>query len=127
MPKQRSAFPDPVNDGIPARARSQTRCCHGLRTVNLEEIPERPGIYKVFRPNAEPPSFLPKSPAGRFKGQNPTVSDKELKKRWVSGAEIIYIGKAGGESQDTALRSRIRTLIEFGKGHPVAHWGGRYI
>lgn len=127
MPRQRSAFADPVNDGIPASARSQTKCCQGLRTVNHEEIPERAGIYKVLRPNLEPPSFLPRSPAGWFKGKDPTVSQDDLQKRWVPGAEIIYIGKAGGKSQDTTLRSRIKTLLDFGKGHPVSHWGGRYI
>ena len=103
------------------------RGCRTVKTITLEEIPEKAGIYKILRSNLNPPAFLPKSPAGWFKGRDPSASKDDLQKKWVPGAEIIYIGKAGGESQDTTLRSRIKALLDFGKGRPVAHWGGRYI
>jgi len=104
-----------------------TRGFQGLKAISLQEIPERAGIYKILRPSLEPPSFLPRSPAGWFKGKDPTASQDDLQEKWIPGAQIIYIGKAGGESQDATLRSRIKTLLDFGKGHPVPHWGGRYI
>jgi hypothetical protein len=104
-----------------------TRGFQGLKAISLQDITERAGIYKILRPSLEPPSFLPRSPAGWFKGKDPTASQDDLQAKWVPGAQIIYIGKAGGESQDATLRSRIKALLDFGKRRPVAHWGGRYI
>ena len=34
---------------------------------------------------------------------------------------ILYFGKAD------ALRKRIKDLVRFAAGEPVAHWGGRYL
>jgi hypothetical protein len=42
----------------------------------------------------------------------------------VSGARIIYIGKAGGAR---GLKRRIRELIDFGFGKPIEHRGGRML
>jgi hypothetical protein len=40
---------------------------------------------------------------------------------WVSGAHVIYVGKA-----DVASR-RLVEFAKFGAGAPIGHWGGRYI
>src|SRR3954468_25082290 len=57
-------------------------------------VPTEPGVYVVVRPSDEPPSFLDVSPAGRFRGKDPTVPVAELAALWVPGSPVIYIGKA---------------------------------
>ena len=52
-----------------------------------------PGVYVVVRRH-EPPSFLDVSPAGHFKGKDPTVPVAELAALWVPGTRIVYIGNA---------------------------------
>ena len=84
-----------------------------------ETVPERPGVYAILWPIARAPSFLLKSPAGHWKGKDPTVRGDRLVARWVEGTSILYIGAAAN------LRQRIQLLVSFGAGHPVMHWGGR--
>ena len=50
-----------------------------------------------------------------------------LERNWVNGAAVIYIGKAGGGSSSATLRRRLKSFLRFGEGHPVGHWGGRFI
>ncbi len=61
------------------------------------------------------------------KNRQPTVPLEDLKRHWVNGARVLYIGKAGGRSSKQSLRDRLHTYMDFGRGKPVAHWGGRYI
>ena len=58
------------------------------------DVPTGPGVYVIVRPTDEPPSFLNVSPAGHFKGKDPTVPVSELQALWVPGTRIVYIGKA---------------------------------
>jgi hypothetical protein len=58
------------------------------------DVPSSPGVYTVVRPATTPPSFLDTSPAGWFKGKDPTVPRKQLAAAWVPGESIVYIGKA---------------------------------
>jgi len=76
-------------------------------------VPEAPGVYVVFRESLEPPSFLRKRRAGPYKGQDPTVPVEELKRHWVPGARVLYIGKAGGPGIQRGLHSRLR---EYARG-----------
>ena len=92
-----------------------------LRASDLAEVPPGPGAYVVYRLALGDPSFLETSPAGRFKGRDPTVPTETLADNWVAGAHVVYIGKAD------ALRRRLRQYGRFGAGRPVGHWGGRYI
>jgi hypothetical protein len=92
-----------------------------LRANDLHDVPDGPAAYVVYRSSASDPSFLAENPGGRFKGQDPTVPIETLQANWVSGARVIYIGKA-----DRARR-RLTQYARFGAGEPVGHWGGRLI
>ena len=93
-----------------------------LRDSKLGDVAKTHGVYLVMTdPNAHP-RFLPRSPAGHFKGKDPTVSIPDLKTNWVFGASILYFGM----TRDS-LKKRIGTLLKYGEGKPVGHRGGRYL
>ncbi|WP_066904069.1 hypothetical protein [Millisia brevis] len=92
------------------------------------DVPTGSGVYVVTRPASSPPVFLPQSPAGRFKGKEPTVSVSELQESWVPGEPVLYIGKADiGRSGKRGLRTRLSEYRRHGSGRAVGHWGGRMI
>lgn len=92
-------------------------------------VPPGPGVYCVVRTiTTGEPTFLPRSPAGHFKGKDPTAPVAELKQLWVTGSEVIYIGKAqAGARRDRGLWSRLKEYRDFGAGRPAPHSGGRRI
>jgi hypothetical protein len=94
---------------------------------SCDHVPNKPGVYMVVRRVIEFPVFLSCSSGGHYKGTDPTVPLVDLKRHWVNGARVLYIGKAGGRSSKQSLRDRLRTYMDFGRGKPVAHRGGRYI
>jgi hypothetical protein len=67
------------------------------------------------------PTFVQPSPAGWFKGEDPSVPDARLRIQWVQGAHVLYIGKAD------LLRRRLAQFARFGAGEPVGTSGGRRI
>ena len=89
-------------------------------------IPDAPGVYLVLTPKQDP-IFLTTGVGGFFKGKDPNVDEAVLKREWVSGAQVIYIGKAGGPSSGATLKKRLKQYLRFGQGKNVGHWGGRYI
>lgn len=97
------------------------------------KLPDAPGVYFVISTSGFPKNgFLHPGSGGFFKGQDPNASEEELKSKWVENANILYIGKAGGVSvngviSNSTLRKRINSLLRFGKGDNVGHWGGRYL
>jgi hypothetical protein len=105
-----------VRDGFAGFLRIAT-----LRKIGLSGIPDDPGCYVVQRESDDPPSFIGASPAGWFKGRNPTIPADELRARWIYGCHTIYIGQSG------SLRKRWKTRLDFGAGRPVGAWGGRAI
>jgi hypothetical protein len=84
------------------------------------DVPTAPGVYVVLRPVSIEPTWVEISPAGWFKGRDPSVSVDKLRSAWVPGAEVLYIGKAGD------LRRRLNEYRRHGAGQRVGHWGGRY-
>jgi hypothetical protein len=95
--------------------------------INASSIPEHKGIYLIVTPENFIATLVEQGTGGYFKGKNPNVSLDELEANWVEGANIIYIGKAGGSSSNTTLQSRLKQYLRFGEGKAVGHWGGRLI
>jgi hypothetical protein len=79
------------------------------------------GVYVVHYACSARPEFLAESPAGWFKGRDPSVPIGALTDNWVDGVDVVYIGKANN------LRRRLQQYARFGNGKPVGHWGGRLI
>jgi hypothetical protein len=119
-----------VNDAF-LRAGLLTRGFVGFQRferIDLTLVPALPGVYVVLREKESRPVFLDHSPAGWFKGQDPTVPVTELEAAWPDGAHCVYIGKAGsGAPGGRSLRQRIREFRRYGDGRPVGHQGGRRI
>lgn len=85
------------------------------------------GIYLILSPDPSINQYLTKGVGGYFKDKDPNVSLSELKTNWVTDSHILYIGQAGGNTPSATLRKRIKQYLEFGKGKPVGHYGGRLI
>lgn len=94
---------------------------------NQSEIPNEKGIYLIINPENESKEFLVKGVGGFFKEKDPNVSLEELSRNWVDNSFVIYIGQAGGNGSASTLRKRLRQYLNFGKGRPVGHYGGRFI
>jgi hypothetical protein len=92
--------------------RSLPRRCH--------EVPDEPGIYVVTLDQPSP-AFLERSAGGPFKRRDPSVATSRLAAKWVADTSTLYVGRA------SSLRGRLDLLARFGRGEPVAHWGGRYL
>ncbi|MFF2087366.1 hypothetical protein ACFVVM_26630 [Nocardia sp. NPDC058176] len=91
-------------------------------------VPAAAGVYVVVRTATTPPVFVPVSPAGWFKGRDPSLPVSELQSSWVPGEPVVYIGKANlGRSGKRGLRTRLDEYRRHGEGKPVGHWGGRMI
>ncbi len=109
------------HDGLRAAGFTGWHTWAELGASDYRPVPHSPAVYVVYRDAETTPAFLAANPGGRFKGKDPTVTGDELDRNWVSGAHVIYIGKA-----DVADR-RLKQFGRFGAGDPVGHWGGRLI
>ena len=99
-----------------------------LRADAYGPIPTEPGIYVVLRVSDAPPRFLAHSPAGWFKGGDPTETVSVLQAKWIPGTPLMYVGKAtAGSQRRRHLRTRLAELMDFGAGRPIGHRGGRYL
>jgi hypothetical protein len=90
-----------------------------LRDGQVSTAPEAPGLYTVWTTADVPPRFARRSSAGHYQGREPTIPAEELQARWVPNSALLYAGKAAN------LRTRVRLMVDFAEGKPVAHWDGR--
>lgn len=95
--------------------------------INAALIPKVKGVYLVMQPESNKVEFVEKGTGGFFKDKNPNVAINELQNNWIEGAQIVYIGKAGGSGKVATLNSRLKQYLNFGQRKKVGHWGGRYI
>ncbi|MEO7866694.1 MAG: hypothetical protein ABIU54_03550 [Candidatus Eisenbacteria bacterium] len=96
-------------------------------TVQLdrcERVPVERGVYVVLRDPEYPVQFRAKSPAGHYRGVDPTLPVEILSKRWIEGATVLYIGVAPGTGVRALLQQRIKRTVRFGGGADIAHPGG---
>ncbi|XAS63993.1 hypothetical protein ACOM2C_11995 [Pseudarthrobacter sp. So.54] len=99
-----------------------------LGDLDINRIPQKPGIFAVLQPEGLRPQFLATSTAGIFKKKDPTAAAEALVVEWVDGADVLYIGKAGpGSKGNRGLRRQIQEFVDFGRGKPPGHWDGRLI
>jgi len=105
----------------------------GFRTVaqlyadGCEEIPNLRGIFAIVRESLDPPKFLARSSATRFRDTDPTLPVAELEQLWVPGAQILCFARARGPGVRSRLKQRVKRYLRFGHGRHVAHWGGRAV
>lgn len=104
----------------------------GFKTVeqlwnDYSVIPDERGVYLILNPDCTMKQFLSKGVGGYFKGKDPNLSVPQLTSNWVDNSHVLYIGQAGGNGSSATLRKRLRQYLEFGRGKPVGHYGGRLI
>jgi hypothetical protein len=87
------------------------------------EVPLQSGVFLVVWPSESVPQFLQQSAAEDFKGRNPSLPEETLQDRWVQGAKVVFIGRAGGESQEETLQWRLRQYMRAGQGRAAGRLG----
>jgi hypothetical protein len=99
-----------------------------LAGLDINRVPQKPGIFAVLRPEGFRPQYLARSTAGVFRKKDPTLPVDALAAEWVDDADVLYVGKAGpGSKGNRGLRRQIQEFIDFGRGRPPGHWDGRLV
>lgn len=104
----------------------------GFKTVeelwgDSSMIPKVKGVYLVLRTSKGPVEFINPGTGAKIKKRDPNVSVSELKKYWIEGPIVIYIGKAGGGKTKATLNSRLKAYLGFGRKKKYSHSGGKRI
>jgi hypothetical protein len=99
---------------------------------SCEGVPRKPGVYIVSVPKGFAPKFLQKSLVfpypkkrknGGVKVEDPSESVEKLKKKWVAGTTVIYIGQTTKQT----LKKRLEQYMRFGRSKSINHEGGKFI
>ena len=90
-----------------------------LMSSGCSKVPLQSGVFLVVWPSESMPEFLKQSAVGDFKGRNPSVPEEALQDRWVQGAKVVFIGRAGGETQEETLQWRLRQYVRTGQGRAI--------
>lgn len=98
-----------------------------LRLNGFRSVPDEKGIYAVLVPDLFEVQFLDDTTAIKtYRGKNLLYPASDLRTKYNSSdRKLLYIGKAGGESNK--LRQRIRQYVKYGCGEANNHRGGRAI
>jgi hypothetical protein len=111
-------------DGILLNGFSEPVSIGSLWETRCTAVPQGSGIYLIVRASDCMPEFLEKSTGGAFKKKDPSCLPEFIRKNWVQGAHVVYVGKAAGRK---GLQRRLGDLVAFGYGKAVGHWGGRLL
>jgi hypothetical protein len=111
-------------DGIDLSGFSEPVSVADLANSRCSALPASPGVYVVVRKALSAPEFARESGAGWFKQRDPSYPLSTVRSNWVEGASIVYVGMTAAKR---GLRGRVKQLIDFGMGQPVAHRGGRLL
>ena len=98
-----------------------------LHRGGCQDVPDVPGVYVVVRTEDGPPTFLKRSHAPAWRGEDPTRPVDELEARWVAGARVLFIAAAPGSGVRHRLLQRIKRYLRHGHGASVGHWDGRFL
>lgn len=90
-------------------------------------IPRSPGVYVVLRRDTSAPQFLVTGFGGTHKARKANAPLSELEANWVTGASVLYIGKASQRKNGGGLWDRIEEYSVAGQGQKHGHSGGEYI
>jgi hypothetical protein len=80
--------------------------------LEINRVPQAPGIYAVLKPEGLERTFLAKSVGGRFKRRDPSLLQSILEAEWIEDADVLYIGKS---------RSRKHQQPRTTKAHSRVH------
>ena len=92
----------------------------------LEELSQR-GVYAVVCSPTYTPSFIEVESARRNCNVISPWSLERLKRKWVSGVEVLYFGKAGTDTEKGTLRKRLNEFIRHSQGKTKNHRDGEIL
>lgn len=106
------------------------RLLGNIDRLKLEGIPnleglDKSGVYAVVSHQGYTPNFIDQNDARRRGNVIHPWDIAKLEKKWVSGAEVLYIGKA-----TNTLKERIRELVKHCRGRTSdtgPHKGGEIL
>lgn len=98
-----------------------------LQQNAFADVPKQRGIFLVAWLTQRKPNFLERSPAGKARGLDATVSVPQLAVKWIPGAVPLFLARTVDTDRGSHLRGRIEEFIEFGQGKDLELADGKFI
>lgn len=99
-----------------------TTICELQRNIPRSEELSLRGVYAVVCSPTYKPSFIDPDKVRRNRSVIMPWSLEKLKKKWVPGVEVLYVGKASGSGAEKhTLRKRLTELVRHSMGKTTAH------